>query len=437
MKKSVSMAICLALLSMTAIAPGAAQGGDVIGITAEPTRPLEQPVPNERTAAAAKGANAFAFRLSAQLLSKAGNGNFVCSPFSVWMPLAALVNATAGEHRIKLLESIDAAGLSADDINRAASRMLYSLTNQGDAYYAKEYGVAHHDPLRIANAVFVDRSFTLKREFAKVFADYYRGSAMTVDFSAPEAVTTVNQWVSDHTEELIKEIIQSFSKDTAVAIANAIYFSDRWNWEFDPAETEADVFYAPGGESTAFYMVREGKTLDYYEDERVQAMPLAFTTNGGMLIILPRDGDATGLLSSMDEAYFKRILTGTQEMPGILKLPRFSIEGDIMDLKDTLIALGVNLFDDVAAPLTGGLIEEPLPMWASAAVQKAVIEVDEKGTTAAAVTVMAMEAGGMYIEPEELEPFEMICDKPFAFVLYGRTFDAGPQVLFTGVVNEP
>jgi serine protease inhibitor len=48
-----------------------------------------------------------------------------------------------------------------------------------------------------------------------------------------------------------------------------------------------------------------------------------------------------------------------------------------------------------------------------------------------------MEAGAAYMEPDELEPFEMICDKPFAFVLYGRTYDGGSQVLFTGMVNEP
>jgi hypothetical protein len=35
------------------------------------------------------------------------------------------------------------------------------------------------------------------------------------------------------------------------------------------------------------------------------------------------------------------------------------------------------------------------------------------------------------------ETFEMICNKPFVFVLYGSTYDGGAQVLFTGVVNEP
>ena len=73
-------------------------------------------------------------------------------------------------------------------------------------------------------------------------------------------------------------------------------------------------------------------------------------------------------------------------------------------------------------------------MWLSDAIQKAVIKVDEKGTTAAAVTVMAAAATGM---PMPGTPFEMICDRPFVFILYEKTYDGGSQVLFTGIVNQP
>ena len=62
-------------------------------------------------------------------------------------------------------------------------------------------------------------------------------------------------------------------------------------------------------------------------------------------------------------------------------------------------------------------------------VQKAVIEVDEEGTTAAAVTLLMLCGSAM---PEQTAPFEMICNRPFAFVLYGN----GGEILFTGVVNQ-
>ncbi|MDR0759857.1 MAG: hypothetical protein LBF74_07065, partial [Treponema sp.] len=60
----------------------------------------------------------------------------------------------------------------------------------------------------------------------------------------------------------------------------------------------------------------------------------------------------------------------------------------------------------------------------------------EKGTTAAAVTILMIDAIGWPDEPPP-KPFEMICNKPFVFILHDRTTDGGNQVLFTGMVNQP
>jgi serpin B len=248
-------------------------------------------------------------------------------------------------------------------------------------------------------------------------------------------VDAVNRWASDNTNGLITNVIQEFDPLTVAAIANAIYFSDRWSWEFNASQTKEDVFHAPGTDTTASFMLRQGDGQTYYEDSKIQAMPLSFRHGGGLYIILPKTGDATQLLSSMTNNYFNEIQRGSVQATGKLLLPRFSIESTIDDLAKTLVALGVPLFDEGAAPLTGGLIEEPLPVFLSDAIQKAVIKVDEKGTTAAAVTVMvgATSAG----PPEPSKPFEMICNKPFVFILYNYTYDGGSQILFTGVVNQP
>jgi serpin B len=182
-------------------------------------------------------------------------------------------------------------------------------------------------------------------------------------------------------------------------------------------------------------MLREGDALIYYEDDLVQAMPLDFKNGGAMYIILPKSGDAAGLLKSMTNEYFSEIQSDSILATGKLLLPRFSVEYDIAGLKEALKNLGVPLFDKNAVVLTGGLIEEDTPVWLSDAVQKAVIKVDEKGTTAAAVTVMPAEnAADM---PEPTEPFQMICDRPFVFILCEHTHDGGRQILFTGVVNQP
>ncbi|MDR1703958.1 MAG: hypothetical protein LBS19_04645 [Clostridiales bacterium] len=386
---------------------------------------------DEASRLVAAGANDFAFRLSSALLEHADGENFVCSPFSVWLPLAALANAADAESLPALLDAIGAAGFEAGDVNKAASRMLYDLTREMD----KEYYKDAFSPLCIANAVFVDDDVTLSKNFAQNFADYFLGASMNVDFRSPEAPKTVNRWASDNTGGLIEDIVQEFDPDTVAAIANAVYFSDRWSWEFSPDSTVADIFHSPSGDTEARFMIREGDMQTYYEDDKVQAMPLNFSTGGGMMIILPKDGDAGALLSGMTTDYFNEIREDSITATGKLLLPRFTIDSGVMPLKDALTELGVPLFDEDAAPLTGGLIEEDLPVWLSAALQKAYIEVDEKGTTAAAVTLMRAAAGAAM--PKPTEPFEMKCDKPFVFVLYGRTYDGGDQILFTGVVNRP
>jgi serpin B len=368
--------------------------------------------------------------LSAVLAEQTGTKNLVCSPLSVWIPLAALVNGVNIQHKADLLRALGIPDLGETDINKGVSCMLYDLTRQGEK---ENYGEgAYHDPVKIANTVFVDYEVTIKKDFARIFMDCFRGSSINVDFKSPAAVREVNNWVDKHTNGMIPKIVEEFKSGTAAVIANAIYFFDRWEWKFNPSETKENVFYAPEGETTAFYMLREGNELTYYEDEKVQAMPLRFTTGGGLYILLPRDGDAAGLLASMTNAYFSKIQAGLTPAKGKLLLPRFSIEGDLMSFGNILKNLGVPLFDE--GSLTGVIEETALQL--SDALHKAVIKVDEKGTTAAAVTLLLADATSA--GPQEPEKtFEMNCNKPFVFVLYDRTYKGDGQVLFTGMVNKP
>jgi serpin B len=379
--------------------------------------------------AAAVGVSDFAFRLSAAPVEQTDNENLICSPFSAWLPLAALTNAIDDTNRTTLLDALGVAGINVEDVNKAASRMLYSLLKP----LGTEEGT--RSSVQIANAIFVDRDVTLKQDFAQLFGEYYRGASINVDFTSPDAVRAVNNWASENTNGLIKEVVSKFDPLTVAAIANAIYFSDRWAREFDPSKTKEDSFYSPVGEETANFMLREGGGQSYYEDDAVQAMPLRFASGGGLCIILPKDGNANGLLSTMTTEYFDDIRVNAENATGkLLLLPRFSIDSGVMPLDSVLTALGITLFED-SAPLIDGLIEESSHVWLSVAVQRAYIKVDEKGTTAVTVTVMpAVDiAGPAVIEPEV--PFYIKCNKPFVFVLYADT--GGVTVpLFTGVVNH-
>lgn len=398
----------------------------------------EMPLINPRTvgdnssaSGVAQGANDFAFRLSATLVQEVGDDNFVVSPYSVWLPLAALINATDEAHQQELLTSLGAAGISIADVNQATSRMLFDLTNEREREFDD-----FHNPLRIANAIFVDYNKTLRTDFVQAFMDFYRGTVMNVDFGSLAAVDAVNEWASDQTDGLITDLVEEFDPNAVAAIANAIYFSDGWSWEFNSAQTVEETFYAPSGETIANFMVRSGNNQLYFEDDALQAIRLGFQTGGGMYILLPKSGDARELLTTMSSESFAHIQANMTFHEGRLLLPRFSIESTLDSLTEALIALGVPLFDELTAPLTGGLFYEDERVWLGSAIQKAMIEVDEQGTTAAAVTVIEVVAESA-VELEPQESFEMICNRPFVFILTQPTFDGGSQILFTGVVNQP
>ncbi len=408
----------------------------VMGCVAN-TKVLEEIPYGERSdvsVKAAAGANDFAFKLSSVLAQQNGNNNFVFSPFVVWLSLTSLVGATQPDSKEKLLDSLGVSGIGEEDIHQTAYRMLYDITKQADKKYVERNKLPYHDPLKIANAVFVDNDVTLKKNFAEDFARYYDGSSMNVNFDKQRAVDAVNKWAGLHTQGMITDLVNEFDPETAVAIASAVYFADKWKSEFDSAKTVEDIFHAPIGDTLAFYMERIGDNLTYYEDDKVQAMPLDFKTGGGLYIILPKDGNATELLGSMTSEYYEEIRRDAIKATGKLLLPRFSVESDVKALKYALETLGVPLFDKAAAPLTGGLIEEQKPVWLPSAIQKAMIVVDEEGTTALAVNIMEAPGAPM---PVPTEPFEMNCNKPFIFLLYGYTNDGGNQILFTGIVNRP
>lgn len=150
-----------------------------------------------------------------------------------------------------------------------------------------------------------------------------------------------------------------------------------------------------------------------------------------MIVLLPKEGTTPEeLLAGMDAQKLDDVLAGDFATVD-LTLPRFSLTSGTFSVKEAMEALGITLTDSVNPHLTGLVDGEAL--YISDAVQKAMIEVDEDGMTASAATVMGIMRMSM---PLETEPVEMVCDRPFAFVLTADGREAGPQILFTGVVNQ-
>ncbi len=365
----------------------------------------------------AQAMDAFSFALT-EKLSKDGE-NLVVSPMSVWITLAALCNAIDDPATLAACQKalyID--GMDMADVNAGVSHILYRMTHT-TTDDGQEY-----NPLSIANAVFADDEVTLDADFAQTALDYFRAYVMSVDFSDPSAAEAVNKWASEQTNGLIENVVDGFDPMTVLAFANAVYFSDRFSNEFDPEATEKGVFHGAANDQDAMLMRRENTLQPYFEDESLQALTLPMVCGSGLIILLPKDGDASALLSSMTAKRFSEIRDNMTPCEGTFVLPRFTADYSA-SLAQTLKGMGLSeMFREGSL---SSLVNET-DAQLSETLHKATIAVDEKGTTAAAVTVSIVTATGMIMPGE---PFEMICDRPFAFVLYSRG-----QVIFAGTINN-
>ncbi|MDR1643067.1 MAG: hypothetical protein LBT59_25520 [Clostridiales bacterium] len=360
----------------------------------------------------------FAFRLGQRLLAANNkpNINILYSPISIWLPLAALTNAVDGRDKPMLLEVLGAKNASQIELNEYAKKMLSDLKIPD-----------HSDsPMKIANTLLVASGDTVKKEFNSIFGYAYLGRTFNVDFASPEAINAVNDWISRNTGGLINNVADSrtFNINTSSVILNVIYFSDKWSLKFDTGNTKPGPFHAPFGDVTAKFMLRECNSQQYFEDENIQAIALDCRNGGQMWIILPKYQIANDFLESLTALCFRNIKGKCRRRKGKLLLPRFEVNIDI-DLEGALREIGVSIF---GTPLSG-LIENGSVIITSVK-QRAVIKVDEKGTTAAAVTSYV----GVYAAaiPQLTDPFVMVCDKPFVFVL-----EKEDQILFMGVFNNP
>ena len=225
--------------------------------------------------------------------------------------------------------------------------------------------------------------------------------------------------------------MDSFDADTVAAIANALYFSDSWSNQFLEENTTEGTFHGAKQDEDAEFMNQKLSDGIYYEDETMQAVVLWTTSGGQMVLCLPKDGySAEEALQSLTTEKLQKI-SGADYRCVQLSLPKFKLESKVFSIKEALEAMGVPLMQATDAALTEVLDNEAL--YISSAQQSAMVEVDENGLTAAAVTVMGLEK--MALMPET-DPIELTFDSPFAFVLTGNGEDAGDQILFTGVVNH-
>ena len=330
--------------------------------------------------------------------------SFIYSPLSITYVLGMVNDAAVGETEKELEQTLGFHEGGIQAVNDYCKKLIEGLPK-----------VDEKVTLNIANAIFVNKGYTLKQQFQQDMQTYYDAKAEALDFNAPETLEHINGWCNDKTNGMIPTILGNVDPLMVSYLLNAIYFKADWASKFDPKNTRTETFTTESN-STQLPLMHQKVLIQYAKNSIYSSVSIPYG-NGewNMIIMLPEDGKTTDDIISNLASYgltmygFCSTMGDTfQPYEVDLKLPRFETSSDTnnLNIEKGLVGLmkkmGINLaFDDALATIPN-MCE--LPLYIAMMRQKAKIKVNEEGSEAAAVTIAAVvnssAGGGTYEYPK-------------------------------------
>ena len=371
----------------------------------------------------------FGFKLLKQS-SAESEGNVVVSPLSAHAALSMTYNGASGDTSGQMAGTLALLDLGQSDMNEAYANLLASLNG-----LPEESGVT----LSVANSLWADEGFPLDETFVDTDRKYFGAQLETLDLQDPAAADEINGWVADQTNDKITELIDEIPADAVAYLINAVYLKGDWSVPFDPELTASEPFTVATGTEVDVPMMRRGGSYTYTEADGTQAVRLPYGDGRfAMWVVLPAQGGgdprdaASRAIDRLAEGDWSEITGSATQREGEVVMPTFTTRTKT-DLSAALSAMGMPLAFDTEAADFSGMSPMGADLFISRVLHETYIAVDETGTEAAAATgvEMGLTAAPM---PSEQEPFEMVVDRPFLFVIEDVNTAA---ILFTGVIEDP
>lgn len=341
--------------------------------------------------------------------------NVFFSPSSVYIALNMLyagANGTTAEEMRQVLKYND------DEVNHQSFNSLLGQLKNGSNEYA----------LDIANILLTQASYPVLNEYKDVLQRYYHALLKEVDFASnnQQTLNEINEWVNEKTNGKISQFLKTLPADTKMAILNAVYFKGYWETPFNPNLTIDGTFYNDGMNPVSVrMMVLREVWFPYqnFDDEYFEAIELPYKGEEiSMVIILPETSDKLSLIEkSLNSAKLKSIISELELHKLTVKVPKFKLE-DSRHLRENLTTLGMTSAFEVGADFSG--INQDKNLCISEVLHKAVFEINEEGSEAAAVSAVI----STYSYPRKFS-----VDHPFLFFIRDNR---NKMILFFGRVTR-
>ena len=350
--------------------------------------------------------------------SSSNEGNLMISPISAYFALAMAANGADGDTKTEMMKALSAENVPLDDLNKGLNYWMNTITKDRIAKFS------------ITNSIWYREGFKANKDFLQTNADYYSAYIRSLDFMQKSAPDTINGWVKEATNDKIDKIVGEINDDLVMYIINAIYFNGDWKYEFSANKTRKESFNAPSGKVETDFMSRRGK-MDYLEFNGVTGVILPYLDEQFAFVgLLPEEGETPkDIINNLTVLDLINLMKNKEEKNIELSIPKFEVSYED-SLINELSNMGMKLpFEPYSADFSKMNESGEKDLFIGEIKHKTYIRVDEKGTEAAAVTSIGVEATSMPVEFPRLT-----FDRPF---VYGIVDVTTGIPLFIGIMENP
>lgn len=338
---------------------------------------------------------------------KKGN-NVVLSPYSVIMLLGIAASSTAGATRDEIVKTIGG-NLSFDNLQILLKELQEIFTKDGT--------------LISSNAVCVQEQ--IKESLVEGYADMLDRSFSGTLFVSKDIVGDVNSWVKEKTRGMIERIADDSMRNMLACLLNAAAFEADWQEEYE----EDDIY--DGEFVNADNSISDVQMMDSQEHLYIETKDFTGFVKHykGMaysyMALLPKKKGINALQSSLKELNFTDILHSAEDTKVFVTMPEYKYSFS-ENLTGLCQEMGIRTLFTPGADFSN-MSREWLKV--DSIIHKAHIEVDRKGTKAAAVTAAYVIEGAL-----PMMDYKSVClDRPFVYAIMHN--ETGLPV-FCGVMNH-
>jgi len=312
--------------------------------------------------------------------------NVVVSPYSTGVALSMLEAGAEGQTKVELDNALN-----------------------GSYFKAEDLGDGKDVTVQSSSSVWISDDFSVRNRYVSLLEKDFDAFVTTQNFADPATAQAINNWCSEHTSGKIDQIIDRIGPDMVMVLVNALYFNAPWADAFDETAVNEAVFHGRSGDTSVRMMARRA-TFNYAEYQGAKMIEIPYAGGSyAMYVILPPAGmSPESILPYISESLYRSAMSMLQPKEVALNMPQFRMETSLV-LNKTLERMGVTTAFSSAADFKGISVMGPLRL--DVIKQKCYIDVNTKGTEAAAVT-------GAQIRMTSVRPVvSMNVDSPFLFVI--------------------